>query len=209
MNYFKIYNSIIENSKTRSLEDFIYVERHHIVPKCLSGDNSKNNIAVLTYREHFICHWILCKLHPSNFKLKSAFAKMLGKSHEKTRIISSKEYSAVKRVLKGVNYPWLHKKEPWNKGKKDVQVPWNKGIKTGSMDESVKNKISETLKERFLTHEHPRKGKGNWCQGTKGLVIPWNKGIEEPKYQCIHCLGMFNPGNLKRWHGEKCKQKRI
>ena len=77
------------------------------------------------------------------------------------------------------------------------------------MDESVKIKISETMKERFLTHEHPRKGKGNWCQGTKGLVIPWNKGIEEPKYQCIHCLGMFNPGNLKRWHGDKCSKTNL
>ncbi|CAB4162980.1 hypothetical protein UFOVP787_211 [uncultured Caudovirales phage] len=41
MNYNKIYFSIIENAKQRTIKNE-YVEKHHIVPKCLGGDKCKN-----------------------------------------------------------------------------------------------------------------------------------------------------------------------
>lgn len=59
MNYEKIYNQIIERAKLsnriKSKEN--YFEKHHIIPKCLGGDNEKENLVLLTAREHFICHW--------------------------------------------------------------------------------------------------------------------------------------------------------
>lgn len=36
-------------------------ERHHIIPKSIGGTNDTSNIAILTYREHFIAHWLLTK----------------------------------------------------------------------------------------------------------------------------------------------------
>jgi hypothetical protein len=36
-----------------------YYERHHILPRALGGTNQKENIAVLTFREHFLAHWLL------------------------------------------------------------------------------------------------------------------------------------------------------
>ena len=36
-----------------------YTETHHIVPYCISKDNSKNNLVVLTAREHYIAHLLL------------------------------------------------------------------------------------------------------------------------------------------------------
>ena len=27
----------------------------------------------------------------------------------------------------------------------------------------------------------------------------------KPKLQCIHCSGLFDNRNYRRWHGEKCK----
>jgi hypothetical protein len=32
-----------------------------------------------------------------------------------------------------------------------------------------------------------------------------NKGISPPKYSCPNCNAIVSNGNLKRWHGEKCK----
>jgi hypothetical protein len=32
-----------------------------------------------------------------------------------------------------------------------------------------------------------------------------NKGISPPKYTCQHCGDQVSNGNLKRWHGDKCK----
>ena len=42
-------------------------EKHHIKPRSLFPDliNDKENIVKLTYREHYICHWLLTKIYPS------------------------------------------------------------------------------------------------------------------------------------------------
>ena len=42
MNYQKVYNQIIERAKTRQLKG--YTEKHHIIPKCLGGNNDKENL---------------------------------------------------------------------------------------------------------------------------------------------------------------------
>ena len=52
MNYQKIYNQIIERAKNRQLEG--YKEKHHIIPRCLNGNNDKENLVKLTAREHFL-----------------------------------------------------------------------------------------------------------------------------------------------------------
>jgi hypothetical protein len=74
MNYEKIYNQIIERSKTRLLTE--YKEIHHVIPKCMGGTNDKDNLATLTAREHFICHQLLCEIYPNEHKLKLALNMM-------------------------------------------------------------------------------------------------------------------------------------
>ena len=53
--YKKWYFSIIENAKNRTYIHSKY-EKHHIIPSSLGGNNSRDNIVLLTFREHFICH---------------------------------------------------------------------------------------------------------------------------------------------------------
>lgn len=63
--YTKIYFQIIHKRKVKQVIDInsdIYFEIHHIIPRSLSGDNSKNNLVRLTAREHFICHYLLTKM---------------------------------------------------------------------------------------------------------------------------------------------------
>lgn len=62
MNYKKIYNEIINIARSRAKPE-CYCERHHIVPKSMGGSEGKSNIVILTAREHFICHWLLKKIH--------------------------------------------------------------------------------------------------------------------------------------------------
>ena len=45
MNYQRIYNTIIKRGKERQLLE--YVEEHHIVPRCLGGNDDKNNFCLL------------------------------------------------------------------------------------------------------------------------------------------------------------------
>jgi hypothetical protein len=97
MDYQKIYNQIIERAKNRMLEG--YKEKHHIIPKCLGGDNSKNNLVELTAREHFLCHMLLCEIYPNKNKLKHAlFLMAIGKQKfkEKTYVIGSRVYERLK-----------------------------------------------------------------------------------------------------------------
>jgi len=61
MNYQKIYDCII--AKYKAAIPSGYVEKHHIVPKCLGGDNSKENIVKLPARAHFVAHLLLAKIY--------------------------------------------------------------------------------------------------------------------------------------------------
>jgi hypothetical protein len=63
MNHCKIYISIIENRKNNPLPLDEYGEKHHIVPRSLGGNNSKENLVRLTAREHFICHALLAEMY--------------------------------------------------------------------------------------------------------------------------------------------------
>jgi hypothetical protein len=84
MNYQRIYDQIINRARTRKLEG--YSEIHHIVPKCMGGSNEKQNLIELTAREHFICHWLLYRIHPENQGLAFAFrmiSTMKSKTHRR------------------------------------------------------------------------------------------------------------------------------
>lgn len=74
--YYKTYQNIIENAKSscRSKSDGVYYELHHILPRSLGGNDSIDNLVLLTYKEHFICHHLLCKFTSGLDKSKMIYA---------------------------------------------------------------------------------------------------------------------------------------
>lgn len=98
MQYTKIYNDIIERSKLRKLDG--YKEKHHIVPKSLGGTDDKGNIAILTAKEHFICHLLLTKIYKSDVvkyrKCIKAFMMMLCDNEKHQRYKTSKVYASLR-----------------------------------------------------------------------------------------------------------------
>lgn len=62
MNYQKHYDALIARAFKRDLSG--YSERHHIIPRCLGGSDSVDNMAVLTASEHFVAHQLLAKIYP-------------------------------------------------------------------------------------------------------------------------------------------------
>lgn len=98
MEYLKIYNRIVERATNRDVLG--YVEKHHIIPKCLGGDNKKSNIISLTAKEHYICHKLLCEIYPNESKLKYAFWRMCNVANneyqERNYKVSAKVYSRIK-----------------------------------------------------------------------------------------------------------------
>lgn len=57
-----------------------YHETHHIIPKCMGGNNDEQNLIDLFPREHFIAHKLLCEESPTNAKLIYAFWRMAARS---------------------------------------------------------------------------------------------------------------------------------
>lgn len=115
MDYRKVYDKIIEKA-VKLKRDFnnktLYTERHHIVPKCLGGKGkvgqwkTHSNIVVLTPKEHFICHKLLCKIHPENKQLAYALWGMCnqkGKGQEKRYTPSSRSYEEAKILFLQAN----------------------------------------------------------------------------------------------------------
>lgn len=53
-----------------------YHERHHIVPRCMGGEDEPNNLIDLYGREHFVAHKLLAEENPDNIKLVYAWWMM-------------------------------------------------------------------------------------------------------------------------------------
>jgi hypothetical protein len=62
MDYRQHYDNLIARAAGRKLEG--YVENHHILPRCMGGSNTPDNLVKLTAREHFVAHQLLCKIYP-------------------------------------------------------------------------------------------------------------------------------------------------
>lgn len=70
MDYQKHYTLLMARAQARKLEQ--YYEKHHIIPRCLGGSDSADNLVNLTGREHFIAHQLLVKIYPKNHSLAKA-----------------------------------------------------------------------------------------------------------------------------------------
>lgn len=96
--YTALYYKIVDRAKTRlKLEG--YIERHHIIPKCAGGSNKNDNLAGVSFREHWILHHLLLKMVDDK-RLKSkmyyAFCRMHNGGNGQK--INSRAYERIKRA---------------------------------------------------------------------------------------------------------------
>lgn len=98
--YQRTYDRLVERARGREHEIGEH-DRHHIIPKSLGGSNYKSNIVCLTYREHFLAHWLLTKITEgkSRRKMLYAFHRLIQKNEkQKTRIFSGWQYAVARRA---------------------------------------------------------------------------------------------------------------
>ena len=159
MDYQRIYDQIIDRAKkeNRLYGKGIYYERHHIIPKCMGGEGrveqwkTHSNIVMLTAREHFICHRLLCEIYPENTKLWYALWLMvIGKNRKNSLnpyILSSRTYESLKlefvKRITGIS-------KPSNKGR---IITWgdkiSKSLKGKPKPEGFSEKISKPKVKNF------------------------------------------------------------
>ena len=65
----------------------------------MGGSDDSDNLTILTYREHFIAHWILCRLHKNHTGINYAFLCMLRKQPTGDRQLNSRMYEQIKRTF--------------------------------------------------------------------------------------------------------------
>ena len=63
MNYIKLYETLISAFRKQTLNPDEYTESHHIVPKHDGGEDSDDNLIVVTYRQHRILHKVRYKAY--------------------------------------------------------------------------------------------------------------------------------------------------
>jgi len=157
MDYQKIHNQIIDRAKSRIL--YGYKERHHIISRCLGGTDDPSNIVLLTAREHFIIHKLLCKIYPNEDKLFFAYRMMAvmknSKDNKRDYYISAREFEEI-RILaneKIGNAARGRKMPPRPKEVIDKLIATKKLNGYRHSDET-KKKISEKNTGRQFSNEH-------------------------------------------------------
>lgn len=148
MDYFKIYSAICKRGKEHRELD--YSEVHHITPRCLGGTDDSENLTKLTYREHYIAHWLLTKIHKCEPKIQYAFLCMLRDPHG-YRTLTSRMVETIKK-----NHSEFKK--------------WHARIVNPMDSLEARKKLSDYMKKN-----NPNKG-GAWNHTSYPVEIIFNDG---------------------------------
>lgn len=72
--YYQWYQNLVNKAKKRKIIDNVYYENHHILPKCLGGNDEPDNLVFLTLREHYVAHLLLSKVYDGQAGRKMHYA---------------------------------------------------------------------------------------------------------------------------------------
>jgi hypothetical protein len=196
MNYLEIYNKIIEKAKSRGLVKKVvgfYTEKHHIIPKCVGGSDSKDNLVLLTAQEHFIAHKLLVEIYPNESKLKYAIWSMCRKSFNQDRgyNISSREYNRVKFEMANTHSLRMT-------GNIQSRDHVRKRLKSLKATLSNLDKSGENNPMWGKTFLHSEESRSKMSESRKGKSNPWKsepwKGVNNPFFG-IKRTGSKNPNS--------------
>lgn len=146
------YFGIIQKAKVQDRKKSIecYYENHHIVPKSLGGGNSKENLVLLTAREHFVCHLLLTKmtLGRSRSKMICAFWRFKNKGHNKSHLYELFKIN-LRKLSSGNNNPFFGRKHTQENIEimKDKKRGTNNPMFGKKHTDDSKSKISKTKKD--------------------------------------------------------------
>jgi len=187
MNYQKIYNNLIDRALSRISNG--YVEKHHIVPRCLGGTDAKENIVNLYPEEHYLAHLLLCKLNKGNSKLLYAAMNMTSGSMINNGKRNNKAYGWLRRhyaeSISGDNNPSRRtpnlqkeaaKKRVGQKRTEETKAKMSLAQKGRTFSEETKQKMSIAAKNKPLVSLETRE---KLSAKSKGRVGPWD-GKKQP-----------------------------
>jgi hypothetical protein len=172
-----------------------YIEDHHIIPKCLGGEDIISNKVWLTAEEHFLCHKLLTEFttDTANGKMWSALWRMMNKqskNQERDYMITAQEYAIAREQnaknhsirMKGELNPFHNKKHSSNT--KEIMSLAKKGK---TYEEIFGIEKAKEMRERRRNEN-------------------LNKNYKpQAKITCPHCNTTGGKGVMNRWHGDRCR----
>lgn len=174
MNYESHYNRLIEKAKNRTHVG--YTESHHIIPKCIGGTDSEDNLVELTAREHYVAHQLLMKLYPGHRGLAYAALLMtrLGRGNGR---INNRMYAWIREKYAQAQSNWMKE--------------WLKVVGNPSSREEVKRKRSKA----WSGDKNPSYKNPNWSSIRAAALK-----VRGTKHSAGHSAKISQ--SLTKWHHE-------
>lgn len=186
MNYKRIYDSLInkwKNMDENLIDKTRYLEKHHIIPKCLGGTDSDDNIILMYARDHIIAHMLLSLIYPDDKNLAFAVVSLsMASKFTKGRI---SEQSKVSSRL----FEFFRKRA--NKLQKGKFLTSSHRLNLSKPKPSLRTKRPKTVGDKIS------KGKHGKSYGTS--VIDTNTGKIYPTLEeCATEIG-YSASTIKYW----------
>jgi hypothetical protein len=164
-----------------------YVEKHHIIPKCMGGLDELSNLVALTPEEHFVAHQLLVKMFPDNHKLMYAARMMCSKTKKHNR--------------QNKLYGWLRKQVKETSPRKERKTE-TKPRKKRVLSEEHKKKIG--LSGKGKKHNHTPET----LQKIKDTNRITKTGKKHELVQCPYCFKTGGKNIMHLSHFSNCKFNR-
>ncbi len=200
--YTKWYYSLIYFAQQRRTINE-YGEKHHIIPKCMFKHNNRKaysqgnldgnpdettNLVLLTYREHFVAHWLLTKMVEGRWQYKMEAALVCFRDSKQESRLSGLKIQRRKMANKLKHQQGL---SWWNNGMIQL-LSLNKpgdGFSPGMISTSTtgyKFYHNGSLETMAIDSPGPewRPGRSPSAKTSKGIKW-WNNGVESVQsYEC-------------------------
>ena len=189
--YTDCYYRILLKAKTKIIQEDLYFEIHHIIPRSIGGNEDAPNKIKLTAREHFLCHKLLIKMTEGMNKRKMIWAiqRFINRNKkQKTIRITSRQYEYI-RKLYCINHPM---KEDSNKNR----VKESQFAKYGNYAFISKETLARQKKKSIKKYGLPYAFMSN-------IVTKQNNDMI---LTCPHCNKTGKTlAAMKRWHFDNCR----
>lgn len=194
MDYLKQYDNLIIKRGKR-VKPEVYSERHHIIPRCMGGLNTTENLVYLTAREHFVAHLLLYKAYGFS-SLAHSLQRMTGDSSGAIRVINSR-YFEMARKLFVLHHPM---KNPEAVAKMVANHHYTKAAYLAKLRESHNKPELVEFRRKFTTENNPMANPDAVSKMRASLMISDKTGKQYKVYKPDGSIVIIR--NLRRFANE-------